>query len=169
MDPIKEVLSRAFHLEVRILKNTGLPQFALDPSRKQYHSTHILKRMQDRLPKDAYRALAVTSGDLFVPILRFVFGEAQIPGKCAVISLFRLNPDVQNPGGDEKTLLCRATKEAVHEIGHTFGLTHCRKGACVMHYSSVIGDTDVKSVHFCPTCVELIRWLEAKGEKKETP
>lgn len=46
----------------------------------------------------------------------------------------------------------RALTEAVHELGHTWGLTHCPNSHCVMHFSNTLADTDVKGSTFCPRC-----------------
>ena len=46
-----------------------------------------------RCPRDAAKLLAVTERDLFVPVLTFVFGQAQLGGRVAVISLARLRQE----------------------------------------------------------------------------
>ena len=43
-------------------------------------------------PRD-WRFLAVADVDLYIPILKYVFGEAQIGGPCAVVSAFRLRQE----------------------------------------------------------------------------
>jgi archaemetzincin len=55
-------------------------------------------------------------------------------------------------------LVVRAQKTALHEIGHSLGLTHCRDRRCVMYSSTRIADTDFKQSHYCPTCLELFTW-----------
>ncbi|MGA2599921.1 MAG: hypothetical protein ABSH09_23365 [Bryobacteraceae bacterium] len=91
--------------------------------------------------------LGVASVDLFVPVLTFVFGEAQLEGNCAVVSHYRL----AEPGRPE-LLMERLTKEAAHELGHTFGLRHCHDWNCVMSSSHAVERLDVKSADFCARC-----------------
>jgi archaemetzincin len=51
----------------------------------------------------------------------------------------------------------RVAKTALHELGHSAGLTHCRRRTCVMYSSTRIQDTDAKTAEFCATCRELFR------------
>ncbi len=102
--------------------------------------------------------MAVTEADLFIPVLKYVFGAAQMEGKCAVISLHRLRSEHYDEDENESLLLERLLKTALHELGHSLGLTHCRRRTCVMYSSTRIHDTDTKMAEFCPTCRELFRW-----------
>ncbi len=70
--------------------------------------------------------LALTGRDLFVPVLTFVFGQAQLGGRVAVVSLARLRQEFYGMAPNGEILMERAVKEALHETGHTFGLVHCR-------------------------------------------
>jgi archaemetzincin len=98
------------------------------------------------------RVVGIADFDLYVPRLSFVFGEADSASRTAVISLFRLRQEYYGLAPDANLFLERATKEIVHELGHTFGLEHCTNGECVMHFSNSLADTDLKHVHFCNKC-----------------
>jgi archaemetzincin len=102
------------------------------------------------------RLLAVTSLDLFVPVLTFVFGEAQLGGSCAIVSVHRLREEVYGLPADPVLLQERLFKEAVHELGHTFGLRHCDDWRCVMTSSHSVEWLDVKSSELCANCRKFI-------------
>jgi archaemetzincin len=141
-----------------ILENTmPIPQDAYNASRHQYHSTKVLARIQDYAEKSiADKALGVTEVDLYMLRLNFVFGEAQCPGRSAVISLFRLKPEFYGQQPNKNLFLERSTKEAVHEVGHTLGLGHCHNQTCIMFFSNSILDTDRKKLSFCERCYPLV-------------
>jgi hypothetical protein len=65
--------------------------FALDPVRRQYYSTVILQKLAAMAPDGALKIIAITQVDLFIPILTHVYGEAQLGGKTAIISTYRLH------------------------------------------------------------------------------
>lgn len=144
--------------EVAVLETVmPIPSEAYNTSRLQYHSTHILAKMNDYVKSaDAQRVLGVTKADLYVPSLNFVFGEAQCPGRFALVSLFRLKPEFYGEPSGNQLFLERALKEAVHEIGHTLGLGHCQNPLCIMFFSNSIGDTDRKRAKFCENCHLLV-------------
>ena len=100
----------------------------------------------------AWRVLGVTAVDLYIPILTFVFGEAQMGGPCAVVSYHRLRQQFYGLPDDYDVLADRLVKEAVHEVGHTFDLTHCRDYSCVMAPSHAVEWIDLKDAVLCPDC-----------------
>jgi archaemetzincin len=166
-DKISEKLIEAFDLPCRVLPSDPAPEHAYDPKRRQYLSTRILKKLNDEVPVDALKVLGVVDVDLCTPILTFVFGEAQLKGKCAVMSLWRLRPENEGEKDDPNIFRSRFEKEAIHELAHTFGLRHCSDVNCVMHASNSIYDTDVKADTFCPSCRWLLDVMRAENLKQE--
>ncbi len=162
LGPLSRYLERAFGLPVRLHEATLDPEAAFDPSRKQYHSSEILLQILNAAPPDAHRLLGLTALDLFVPILTFLFGEAQYDGPAALVSIHRLQSEFYGLPPDPMLLRERTLKEAVHELGHTFGLIHCAVPRCVMNASTGVEGIDAKSLLFCPQCQ---RKLEAGASR----
>jgi archaemetzincin len=152
---IKENIQRLLpNTESMIIKGIMmLPQGAYNPLRKQYDSSLLLNIIREYSKKTrADMILGITAADLYVPQLNFVFGEAELSGKAAVVSLRRLKPEVYDEPANQTLFLERAVKEAVHEIGHVIGLRHCSEPSCVMSFSNDIGAVDTKKRQFCPKC-----------------
>jgi archaemetzincin len=151
LEHLAATLARTFHTPCRIRPETFDVSFALDPGRRQYYSTSILQRMERDSDLDA-RVLGVTACDLYVPVLTFVFGEAQLDGNCAVVSTARLQEEFYGMPRREELHRERLVKEAAHELGHTFGLRHCADWRCVMSSSHGVERLDVKGAEFCGSC-----------------
>ena len=128
------------------------PEFAFHGERQQYHSSEILQRMQSFLSADSWRMLGVAAVDLYIPILTFVFGEAQMGGLCSVLSTHRLRQEFYGLPPDPELFRQRLIKEAVHELGHTLSLTHCDDYRCVMASSHAVEWIDLKESVLCGNC-----------------
>jgi len=146
----------AFGGPVRQLE-LGSVEFAYDAARGQYASIPVLEMLLRRCPEDARKLLAVTGRDLFIPVLTFVFGHAQLGGKVGVISLARLDQGFYGLAPDREVLLERADKEALHEAGHMFGLVHCAERRCAMSLATNVRQIDIKDNAFCAQCAGRLR------------
>ena len=132
------------------------PETCYDSSRGQYNSTRLLGALLAGPVPQADRILAVTGVDLFVPVLAWVFGEAQLAGPAAIVSTHRLHPEVYGLPVDPARLRARIETEAVHELGHTYGLLHCVDPACAMHASTYAEEIDLKTSRFCVECARVV-------------
>jgi len=143
-------LPGVFGFPVRVVSLVDDIGFAHDPDRNQFHSTPILDTLSSLCPADGLKILGITREDLFIPILTHVYGEAQLGGRAAVVSISRLmaGPDL----GGVDAGAGRILKEAVHELGHCFDLRHCDDERCLMHYCRKLADVDKKSSRFCRYC-----------------
>lgn len=157
LDALGLRLEATFGLEPQIRPPWFDPEIPFEPNRGQYNSTVILGQLLNGLRGDEARVLGVTGVDLFIPVLTFVFGEAQLEGRAAVVSTHRLRNEAYGLPEDEMVLMDRLDKEAVHELGHTYGLVHCSSVSCVMRSSTYVEEIDLKTAEFCPSCREEIR------------
>ena len=145
-------LEESLRIPCEILPAPLDPAGAFHPERQQYHSSEILRRMQSIVGDQCWKLLGVSDVDLYIPILTFVFGEAQMPGPCAVVSAWRLRQEFYSLPSDQGLLQQRLLKESIHEIGHTCGLTHCDNYQCAMASSHAVEWIDLKESSFCPEC-----------------
>ncbi len=154
-------LGEAVHATVEVKESNIDPLQFYDDGRLQYNSTEIVRHLQDNYEQIAGprgkgdsspKLLAVSAEDLFIPILTYVFGEAQLGGACAVVSYHRLLNERYGLPPDKAIFFSRFTKEALHELGHVFGLIHCMSQECVMHTSTYVEDIDLKGEMFCLQC-----------------
>lgn len=151
MERLQVDLGKVFERKVEVGQGMLHPDYAYNKKRNQYLSTAILKTLMEQKEYTAYdRMLGMVDQDLYVPELNFVFGEAG--QKASVISLTRLRQEFYHLPQDENLFYRRALTEAVHELGHTYGLGHCRNSHCVMFFSNSLMDTDRKGPDFCLEC-----------------
>lgn len=164
LDWIESAVAEWFPLPIRQLTAVSIPAGAYDAKRGQYHSIELMKVLSRSTPQDASRVLGVTDVDLAIPMLSFLFGQAQFDGPVAIISLCRLHQEFYGLPGQESLLRERTVKEALHELGHTFGLVHCSDGSCAMSLSTHIEFVDSKSERYCARCgMQLVQRFARNG------
>lgn len=151
LNAVRDGLARTFHTTCTIADRKFDPAFAHHPERNQYFSTPILERLA-QTNGSLETIVGVTELDLYIPILTFVFGEAHLGGSCAIVSYHRLTQEFYGLPRDPDLLSERLIKEAIHETGHTTGLTHCDDYECVMAATHAVEWLDLKSAKFCEDC-----------------
>lgn len=162
LSEIRNHVERIFEVPGKIMNTQDRPPDAFDPVRGQYSSTKILRWVLQNAPADAIKIAAITDGDLFIPVLTFVFGEAQLGGKGAVVSTARLRQELNGIPSPPQLFRARLIKECVHELGHTFGLTHCLSSRCVMSRSNSVLDVDAKAGDLCRDCRSRLKKINRK-------
>lgn len=150
-DAVRRRLEQELEIPVKPVEIPDLA-FAYDARRAQYASFAILELLVRICPADAVKLVACTGCDLFIPVLTFVFGHAQLGGRVALVSFARLRQEFYGLAADREIFLERAFKEALHETGHTFGLVHCADRACVMSLATNVRHIDGKQAAFCAPC-----------------
>jgi archaemetzincin len=174
VSPLIQHLSKIFGDKARINSSDSLqssstartitpPMHLFDKARKQWISDSLLDwLLESNNPNSTTKVLAICDFDAYSDDLNFVFGEAHLGGRVAAIYLPRLRDEIYVHKSDNKNnnynlFEQRVIKEAVHELGHTFGLRHCQINKCVMHFSNSLQDTDFKDDKFCKRCNKILK------------
>jgi len=152
LDSVAAELELVTHRPVELEAMQDSAEPAYDPSRDQYNSRRLLEMLHSLRPASAERVVGIVSFDLFIPVLTFVFGEAQLDGRAAVVSSLRLDNRFYGLPPDRALLQARLATEVVHELGHTYGLRHCAAPRCVMNRSTYVEEIDLKNDTFCSRC-----------------
>jgi len=152
---------------VKILKETiPIVDFPYNPISKQYDASYIFDLLdKDIKNKSQFRTLGVIDADVYVDTLNFIFGRAKYPKNefykyhgLSMISVARLNENFYRRLPNDSLFELRVLKEAIHELGHTFGLPHCNNN-CIMRFSNHLKDTDDKPHKFCNVCEKKVRFF----------
>jgi archaemetzincin len=145
-------LGEVFNRPVVVQAMIPLPAAGYDARRRQYCGDAFIAVLHALVVPAAARMLGLTDIDCYVPGLNFIFGQADPQGRVAFITLPRLRQSFYGRPEDQPLFRRRALTEAIHELGHTWGLIHCPNPTCVMHFSNTLHDTDIKGSAFCKRC-----------------
>ncbi|MDY6953375.1 MAG: archaemetzincin [Thermodesulfobacteriota bacterium] len=157
VETIAAGLEAFFHVRTHVFQDHPIPQGSYHPQRGQYNCYPILAFLKRVKPDHAIKTIGVTEVDLFVPILTYVFGEAEMGGLAAVVSTYRLAWDREGQPIPSELLLKRVEKIAIHELAHTFRLAHCKEDGCLMGTFPVLGRIDGNPPRFCRYCVTFLK------------
>jgi len=157
LEILKQNLEHTFNCPVEIKPEIGSLHYAYDPKRRQYLAPRLLASLRRFSKEPDDRCLGIVDVDLYSSGLNFIFGEADIGSGVAIVSLYRLRPEHYGLPHNVALFQDRAVKEAVHELGHTYYLSHCANVKCVMHFSNSLADTDIKGASLCQKCQQKLK------------
>jgi archaemetzincin len=152
LSSVAEELLHKFKDDIKIINIDFDIDNSYSNERAQYFSTQIIAEAIKKTDELNGKVLILTEVDLYIPVLTFVFGEAQLNGKHSIVSVCRLHEEFYSEKTDENLLKVRTMKEIFHELGHNFGLKHCADWDCVMHSSTSIEEVDIKGNYYCKKC-----------------
>lgn len=163
LEPLRSGISSRLGVRCDLSPGELDPILAYHAERQQFHSSEILHAMQTIIrPKDCH-LLGITAVDLYIPILKYVFGEAQLGGPCAIVSFHRLHQEFYGLDGDETLLGERLLKECIHELGHTLDLRHCQDYRCAMASAHAVEWIDLREMGLCTSCQSQIDSRRSPG------
>ena len=152
LEHLQLAIPRSLAVKCEILPVAFDPAPAYHAERQQFHSSEILQKIRGLVRPRDWRLLAIADVDLYIPILKYVFGEAELRGPCAVISAYRLRQEFYGLDSDEDLLRERLLKESIHELGHTLDLRHCQGYECAMASAHAVEWIDLRGSTFCDSC-----------------
>ncbi len=151
---IKEDIESRLPFEVRLYESLFDIESVFNEERNQFYSPDIIKHLLINNNGNPAFRMALVNVDLFNPVFKYVYGEAQLNGKLSVVSLFRLHEELYTGRADYNILFSRTLKEIYHELGHNLGLVHCLSWDCVMHTSTSVEEIDIKGGFYCNDCYQ---------------
>jgi archaemetzincin len=167
ISPLSSHLASIFDTLITILADPprlDSSRALFDKQRNQSNSDKLLRWLATSIPNNtkSYNStktiiLGICNFDAYSSGLNYVFGQASLTGGVVVIYLPRLRQEFYSLAADRSIFIERVLKEGTHEIGHAFGLNHCPKRSCVMHFSNSLIDTDRKAKNFCNMCGNKLR------------
>ncbi|MBI5217611.1 MAG: Zn-dependent protease [Bacteroidia bacterium] len=146
-----------------IMKKNDLPKSAFYKPRNRYKADSLLVFLSKIKPDSVNYIAGLTTKDISTTSGKYddwgVFGLGQMPGACCVISTFRLKPTAKSQAHFEE----RMVKVVLHELGHNFGLDHCKTPGCMMEDAGgTVKTVDNEKKEMCKECREKLVRLQLK-------
>jgi len=152
LDQMRRFVEIAYGSPCKVMPLLPLPSRTYNAVRKQYRASELLDYLEENAPKGARKLVGVTEKDIYTREMNFIFGLANSPGKCCVVSTARLHESFWGNRENELLLRRRAFMIVYHELGHTFRIKHCNKIECAMCYHNSLYELDAGNAWFCPDC-----------------
>lgn len=153
LDNVANALHRQYGLETDIESPLAYSEVDINSAAAPYSAGKILAAPTHRSPEQIIlliTRLPITHNDR-----KFIFGLADPDSSSCVISTHQLFQSADNGTyTDPETAIARVRKEAIHEVGHVLGQSHCGNQSCVMNFSINLNSVDDKSERLCPDCTE---------------
>ena len=149
---VADSLQGILRLPIDIWDPMPIPDDAFMSSRNQYNAMAIIRYLADNHSGHNLKVIGITDKDLCNPIITYVFGEAYMGGRAAVVSSARLSVTQSGEPVSREHFFDRIVKVALHEVGHTFNIPHCHTGRCVMRASNNLAELDDKLNYLCNYC-----------------
>jgi archaemetzincin len=150
-------LEKTFNRPVEIRYMIASLEYARDAARTQYKSPLILARLRRMKKSPREKIMAVVDVDLYSPGYDFIYGEADVHAGVATLSTNRLVFDLKETRSNLRINDERIIREATHEMGHLFGLVHCRNPKCVMRTCTCLSEVDEAVGGLCPVCYKKLQ------------
>jgi len=144
-------------MSVDTLDPLDVPPETFQKHREQYDAGLIIEHLRQLSFPSHARILAVTTVDLCTPILTHVFGQAEVGGRAAVVSNFRLRSNEDGSPAPLDRYYERLAKVSLHETAHTLSVYHCEDKQCLMHLSARVEHLDRLEIAFCKRCEFMLR------------
>ncbi|HEY3451084.1 MAG TPA: peptidase M54 [Myxococcales bacterium] len=161
--PLAGPLAGVFGCKVQIFDAAIDSAFAYDPGRRQFDASKLLLRMLALFPDHHGKVVGVTGDDLFAPCLTWVYGQGQVDGPAAIVSRRRLDEAFYGRATAPEAERRRLVTEICHELGHTFGLLHCRDERCAMRWSETVEEIEQKGAALCFGCARRARGFATRA------
>jgi len=153
---LKAILETTFDRGVEISYQIGDLKYAYDHTRNQYLSPRLLSRLRRIKKASNDKLMAVTNLDLYSPGYDFIYGEADVKAGLATLSINRLMGSTADGLPDTCLFTERIIREAVHEVGHLYGLVHCKNPKCVLRTCTCAAEVDEAGNGLCDGCLHTL-------------
>ena len=154
---LKSSLETTFDCSLEIRYKLNNLKYAYDRRRNQYISPGLLFRLNRIKRSSGDKILGVVNVDLYSPEYDFVYGEADVNAGVATFSTYRLISENPNNQSDDHIFEERVIREATHEVGHLFGMDHCKNSRCLMRTCTCLSEVDEAGNVFCTDCMKKLK------------
>ena len=150
-DDVTEVVNqlKKKYPHIEVLPAIDFPESAFYKPRNRYRADSIIKFLKNNTPNGIVK-VGLTSKDISATKGNNkdfgIMGLGYKPGKSCVASSFRLSKKNKNE---------QHFKVAIHEIGHTQGLSHCPNFTCYMRDAEAQNHND-DLIDFCNDCKKFL-------------